>query len=157
MNGTEIPLGMDPRYTLVAGSLVISNPQSARDTGSYQCLAINRCGTIISRAANIKFGCECDEGANCSGDKSSFTATRGSCSELATIRASPVLCADLQTLCFSCRVLFPQIWMISLRTAGVLRLLTKERELSWPASLLRITQVGGTPLRLPHLIKTENR
>lgn len=63
VNGTEIPLGMDPRYTLVAGSLVISGPQSARDTGSYQCLAINRCGTIISRAANIKFGCECDEGA----------------------------------------------------------------------------------------------
>lgn len=62
MNGTEIPLGLDPRYTLVAGSLVISSPQSSRDTGSYQCLAINRCGTIISRAANIKFGCECEHG-----------------------------------------------------------------------------------------------
>lgn len=70
VNGTEIPLGMDSRYTLVAGSLVISSPQSARDTGSYQCLAINRCGTIISRAANIKFGCECEQGANCGGDKS---------------------------------------------------------------------------------------
>lgn len=62
VNGTEIPLGLDPRYTLVAGSLVISSPQSSRDTGSYQCLAINRCGTIISRAANIKFGCECEHG-----------------------------------------------------------------------------------------------
>lgn len=58
MNGTEVPLGLDLRYTLVAGSLVISSPESVRDTGSYQCLAINRCGTIISRAANLKFGCE---------------------------------------------------------------------------------------------------
>ncbi|XP_070815011.1 contactin-2 [Chaetodon trifascialis] len=56
VNGTEVPLGLDLRYTLVAGNLVISSPESVRDTGSYQCLAINRCGTIISRAANLKFG-----------------------------------------------------------------------------------------------------
>ncbi|XP_051803974.1 contactin-2 [Acanthochromis polyacanthus] len=55
LNGTEVPLGSD-RYTLVAGTLVISGPEPLRDTGSYQCLAINRCGTIISRAANLKFG-----------------------------------------------------------------------------------------------------
>uniref|UniRef100_A0A3Q3A7R9 Ig-like domain-containing protein n=1 Tax=Kryptolebias marmoratus TaxID=37003 RepID=A0A3Q3A7R9_KRYMA len=55
LNGTEVPLGSN-KYTLVAGTLVISNPESNRDTGSYQCLAINRCGTIISRAANLKFG-----------------------------------------------------------------------------------------------------
>uniref|UniRef100_A0AAQ5Z4P4 Contactin 2 n=1 Tax=Amphiprion ocellaris TaxID=80972 RepID=A0AAQ5Z4P4_AMPOC len=55
LNGTEVPLGLD-RYTLVAGTLVISGPEPLRDTGSYQCLAINRCGTIISRAANLKFG-----------------------------------------------------------------------------------------------------
>ncbi|XP_037535094.1 contactin-2 [Nematolebias whitei] len=55
LNGTEVPLGSN-RYTLVAGTLVISNPEAVRDTGSYQCLAINRCGTIISRAANLKFG-----------------------------------------------------------------------------------------------------
>ncbi|KAM9364890.1 contactin-2 [Pholidichthys leucotaenia] len=55
LNGTEVPLGSD-RYTLVAGTLVISSPEPAHDTGSYQCLAINRCGTIISRAANLKFG-----------------------------------------------------------------------------------------------------
>ena len=57
LNGTEVPLGSD-RYTLVAGALVISGPEPARDAGSYQCLAINRCGTVISRAANLKFGCE---------------------------------------------------------------------------------------------------
>uniref|UniRef100_A0A667YCI8 Contactin 2 n=1 Tax=Myripristis murdjan TaxID=586833 RepID=A0A667YCI8_9TELE len=56
VNGTEVPLGLDPRYTLVAGSLVISSPQSSHDAGSYQCLAVNRCGTIISRAAYVKFG-----------------------------------------------------------------------------------------------------
>ncbi|KAK5871878.1 hypothetical protein PBY51_012619 [Eleginops maclovinus] len=56
VNGTEVPLGLDLRYSLVAGSLVISSPETVRDTGSYQCLAINRCGTIISRAANLKFG-----------------------------------------------------------------------------------------------------
>lgn len=56
VNGTEVPLGMDTRYTLVAGSLVISSPEPNQDTGSYQCLAINRCGTIISQAANVKFG-----------------------------------------------------------------------------------------------------
>lgn len=58
VNGSDVALGLDLRYTLVAGSLVISSPESVRDTGSYQCLAINRCGTIISRAANLKFGCE---------------------------------------------------------------------------------------------------
>ncbi|XP_029682832.1 contactin-2 isoform X2 [Takifugu rubripes] len=56
VNGTEVPLGLDLRYTLVAGSLVISSPESVRDTGSYQCLAINRCGTIVSKAASVKFG-----------------------------------------------------------------------------------------------------
>lgn len=56
VNGTEVPLGLDTRYTLVAGSLVISSPEPSQDTGSYQCLAINRCGTIISQAANVKFG-----------------------------------------------------------------------------------------------------
>lgn len=60
VNGTEVPLGLDLRYTLVAGSLVISSPESVRDTGSYQCLAINRCGTIVSKAASVKFGCEWD-------------------------------------------------------------------------------------------------
>ncbi|XP_061075528.1 contactin-2 [Conger conger] len=56
VNGTDVLVEGEPRYTLVAGNLVISSPQSGRDGGSYQCLATNRCGTIISRAANLKFG-----------------------------------------------------------------------------------------------------
>ena len=57
VNGTEVEVG-DPHFRLVAGNLVISGPQSGRDGGSYQCLAINRCGTIVSHAANLKFGCK---------------------------------------------------------------------------------------------------
>ncbi|KAG7275890.1 LOW QUALITY PROTEIN: hypothetical protein CRUP_009579, partial [Coryphaenoides rupestris] len=56
VNGTEVQVGMDPHYTLVAGNLVINGPQPDRHAGSYQCLAINRCGAIASRAANLKFG-----------------------------------------------------------------------------------------------------
>ncbi|XP_064162210.1 contactin-2 [Anguilla rostrata] len=56
VNGTDVLVEGDPRYSLVAGNLVISQPLSARDGGSYQCLATNRCGTIVSRAANLKFG-----------------------------------------------------------------------------------------------------
>lgn len=58
VNGTDVVIGEDSHYTLVAGNLVINNPQHGQDAGSYQCLAFNRCGTIISRAANLKFGCE---------------------------------------------------------------------------------------------------
>nr|XP_023659474.1 contactin-2-like [Paramormyrops kingsleyae]XP_023659476.1 contactin-2-like [Paramormyrops kingsleyae] len=56
VNGTNVPLENETRYSLVAGNLLISSPQYSRDSGSYQCLAINRCGTIISRAANLRFG-----------------------------------------------------------------------------------------------------
>uniref|UniRef100_A0A672QXN7 Contactin-2-like n=1 Tax=Sinocyclocheilus grahami TaxID=75366 RepID=A0A672QXN7_SINGR len=56
VNGTEIVFAEDSHYTQVAGNLVINNPQNGRDGGSYQCLAINRCGTIVSRVANLKFG-----------------------------------------------------------------------------------------------------
>uniref|UniRef100_A0A8C2CU59 Contactin 2 n=1 Tax=Cyprinus carpio TaxID=7962 RepID=A0A8C2CU59_CYPCA len=56
VNGTEIAFAEDSQYTQVAGNLVINNPQNGRDGGSYQCLAINRCGTIVSRVANLKLG-----------------------------------------------------------------------------------------------------
>lgn len=56
LNGTDVVMGADQHFTLVAGNLVILNPQHERDAGSYQCLATNRCGTIVSRAANLKFG-----------------------------------------------------------------------------------------------------
>ncbi|KAJ8377690.1 hypothetical protein AAFF_G00254710 [Aldrovandia affinis] len=56
VNGTDVLLGADSRYSLVAGNLLISSPQPTQDAGSYQCLATNRCGTVLSQPANLKFG-----------------------------------------------------------------------------------------------------
>ncbi|KAM6041185.1 contactin-2 isoform 1-T2 [Theristicus caerulescens] len=56
MNGTEIKTEPDSRYRLVAGDLVISNPVKAKDAGSYQCVASNSRGTVVSREASLRFG-----------------------------------------------------------------------------------------------------
>uniref|UniRef100_A0A8C3XG01 Contactin-2 n=1 Tax=Cyanoderma ruficeps TaxID=181631 RepID=A0A8C3XG01_9PASS len=56
MNGTELRLEPDSRYRLVAGDLVISNPTKAKDSGSYQCVASNPRGTVVSREASLRFG-----------------------------------------------------------------------------------------------------
>lgn len=56
MNGTDLHLDSDPRYSLMAGNLVINTPVRARDSGSYQCLATNPSGTVISREALLRFG-----------------------------------------------------------------------------------------------------
>ncbi|KAI1231025.1 hypothetical protein IHE44_0008468 [Lamprotornis superbus] len=58
MNGTELKLEPDSRYRLVAGDLVISNPVKAKDSGSYQCVASNSRGTVVSREASLRFGCK---------------------------------------------------------------------------------------------------
>lgn len=58
MNGTEIKMDPDSRYRLVAGDLVISNPVKAKDAGSYQCVASNSRGTVVSREASLRFGCK---------------------------------------------------------------------------------------------------
>lgn len=51
-------MGPDSRYRLVAGDLVISNPVKAKDAGSYQCVATNTRGTVVSREASLRFGCK---------------------------------------------------------------------------------------------------
>uniref|UniRef100_A0A8C5X1S4 Contactin 2 n=1 Tax=Malurus cyaneus samueli TaxID=2593467 RepID=A0A8C5X1S4_9PASS len=58
MNGTELKLEPDSRYRLVAGDLVISNPVKAKDSGSFQCVASNSRGTVVSREASLRFGCK---------------------------------------------------------------------------------------------------
>lgn len=58
MNGTELKLEPDSRYRLVAGDLVISNPVKSKDSGSYQCVASNSRGTVVSREASLRFGCK---------------------------------------------------------------------------------------------------
>ena len=58
MNGTEMKLEPGSRLQLVGGNLVIMNPTKAQDAGVYQCLASNPVGTVVSREAVLRFGCE---------------------------------------------------------------------------------------------------
>uniref|UniRef100_A0A2I3GQF2 Contactin 2 n=1 Tax=Nomascus leucogenys TaxID=61853 RepID=A0A2I3GQF2_NOMLE len=58
MNGTEMKLEPGSRHQLVGGNLVIMNPTKAQDAGVYQCLASNPVGTVVSREAILRFGCE---------------------------------------------------------------------------------------------------
>nr|XP_009687341.1 PREDICTED: contactin-6 isoform X2 [Struthio camelus australis] len=44
-----------PYYRLVGGSLAINNPHKKQDIGTYQCLATNSFGTILSRKAKLQF------------------------------------------------------------------------------------------------------
>ncbi|XP_032650511.1 contactin-6 isoform X1 [Chelonoidis abingdonii] len=54
-NGRDIDLTMSYHYRLVGGSLAINNPHIKRDIGTYQCLATNSFGTILSRKAKLQF------------------------------------------------------------------------------------------------------
>uniref|UniRef100_A0A8C0VGC0 Contactin 6 n=1 Tax=Cyanistes caeruleus TaxID=156563 RepID=A0A8C0VGC0_CYACU len=54
-NGTDIDLTMSYHYRLVGGSLAINNPHKNQDIGTYQCLATNSFGTILSRKAKLQF------------------------------------------------------------------------------------------------------
>lgn len=58
MNGTELSLEPGSRHQLVGGNLAILNPSKAQDVGVYQCLATNPVGTVVSREAVLRFGCE---------------------------------------------------------------------------------------------------
>ncbi|XP_049718992.1 contactin-6 isoform X3 [Elephas maximus indicus] len=46
---------MSYHYRLDGGSLAISSPPTAQDIGTYQCLATNLLGTILSRKAKLQF------------------------------------------------------------------------------------------------------
>ncbi|KAM9185754.1 contactin-6 [Dugong dugon] len=54
-NGTDIDFTMSYHYRLDGGSLAISSPHTDQDIGSYQCLATNPLGTILSRKAKLQF------------------------------------------------------------------------------------------------------
>ncbi|XP_060239862.1 contactin-4 isoform X4 [Meriones unguiculatus] len=54
-NGTDVDIGMDFRYSVVDGSLLINNPNKTQDAGMYQCIATNSFGTIVSREAKLQF------------------------------------------------------------------------------------------------------
>ncbi|XP_029429716.1 contactin-2 isoform X2 [Rhinatrema bivittatum] len=55
MNGTDLKTDANSRYTLIAGNLVI-NPVTAKDAGSYQCVATNAVGSVVSREGLFRFG-----------------------------------------------------------------------------------------------------
>ncbi|KAM7169572.1 contactin-4 isoform 2-T2 [Macrochelys suwanniensis] len=55
LNGTIVDVGMDYRYSVVGGSLLINNPNKTQDIGMYQCIATNSFGTIVSREAKLQF------------------------------------------------------------------------------------------------------
>lgn len=59
-NNWEIQLMEQPdeHYSLVGGNLVITNPRQKKHAGTYICVAKNPYGTVISKEARIKFGCE---------------------------------------------------------------------------------------------------
>lgn len=48
----------DEHYSLVGGNLVITNPIQKKHAGTYTCVARNIYGTVLSKEARIKFGCE---------------------------------------------------------------------------------------------------
>ncbi|KAM6169813.1 contactin-6 isoform 4-T4 [Rhynchocyon petersi] len=54
-NGTDIDFTMSYHYRLDGGHLAISRPHTDHDTGTYQCLATNPLGTILSRKAKLQF------------------------------------------------------------------------------------------------------
>ncbi|XP_069062463.1 contactin-4-like isoform X2 [Pleurodeles waltl] len=55
VNGFEVVSAVDGRYVLEDGGLVINNPNKTQDTGTYQCIASNSFGTIVSREAKLQF------------------------------------------------------------------------------------------------------
>uniref|UniRef100_A0A4W2IRJ3 Contactin 6 n=1 Tax=Bos indicus x Bos taurus TaxID=30522 RepID=A0A4W2IRJ3_BOBOX len=54
-NGADIDFSMSYHYRLDGGSLAISSPRTDQDIGTYQCLATNSLGTILSQKAKLQF------------------------------------------------------------------------------------------------------
>ncbi|KAJ8342773.1 hypothetical protein SKAU_G00327010 [Synaphobranchus kaupii] len=55
INGTEVDVSVDFRYTLVDGTLIITSPSKESDLGRYQCRADNSLGSVVSREALLRF------------------------------------------------------------------------------------------------------
>ncbi|CAB1314719.1 unnamed protein product, partial [Coregonus sp. 'balchen'] len=57
LNGTAITPKSGSHYSLSGGNLRISHLNKDQDAGTYQCLAFNSFGTIVSREASLTFAC----------------------------------------------------------------------------------------------------
>uniref|UniRef100_A0A8B9I0P6 Contactin-5 n=1 Tax=Astyanax mexicanus TaxID=7994 RepID=A0A8B9I0P6_ASTMX len=55
INGTDVDVEVDFRYSLIDGNLIINNASEAIDFGKYQCRAENSVGTVLSREALLQF------------------------------------------------------------------------------------------------------
>ncbi|XP_061779965.1 contactin-4-like [Nerophis lumbriciformis] len=55
LNGTELSPSSGSHYSLSGGNLRISHLSKDQDAGTYQCLAANTFGTIVSREASLTF------------------------------------------------------------------------------------------------------
>uniref|UniRef100_A0A3B5LMB9 Contactin 4 n=1 Tax=Xiphophorus couchianus TaxID=32473 RepID=A0A3B5LMB9_9TELE len=55
LNGTEVTPKAGSHYSLSGGNLRISHLNKDQDAGTYQCLASNSFGTIVSREASLTF------------------------------------------------------------------------------------------------------
>uniref|UniRef100_A0A8C5DCN7 Contactin-3-like n=1 Tax=Gouania willdenowi TaxID=441366 RepID=A0A8C5DCN7_GOUWI len=55
LNGTLINLSLDRRRRLSGGNLIISSLDRSQDEGTYQCMAYNTVGAILSRRASLQF------------------------------------------------------------------------------------------------------
>lgn len=58
LNGTAITPKSVSHYSLSGGNLRISHLNKDQDAGTYQCLASNSFGTIVSREASLTFACK---------------------------------------------------------------------------------------------------
>ncbi|XP_075469858.1 contactin-2 isoform X2 [Ascaphus truei] len=56
LNGTVLNMGVNSSYQLVGGNLAIANPAQSSHAGTYQCVASNPRGTVLSSEAYLRFG-----------------------------------------------------------------------------------------------------
>ena len=54
---SEVTSQRDNRYTLSSGRFTIEDPEN-KDIGYYRCKAVNDYGVVLSRMAQIQFGCK---------------------------------------------------------------------------------------------------
>ncbi|KAH9496095.1 Contactin-5 [Bulinus truncatus] len=55
-NGSPLGVTSDDRYTFATGKLMIARPEKREDEGTYQCMATNEIGSVLSDPSSVSFG-----------------------------------------------------------------------------------------------------